>query len=199
MKSFHLGDLRQHSKSFADFVSSARSQRDFAWDFAKDQLLEGALPEGVPSDLQGQLKDAGSLLIGYIEASVLASPLGNSVRTSAAGRYLAEQAKKVPSVEKVLSKLAKSDVYAPLFRLYLVASANSLELANSRLRVVDKRLTPYQAMTQANWSGTFAEYREGTVLTGPADPRSHFAIYLPSEKKKLRGSYLVTRITCEYR
>lgn len=182
----------------ADFAAAARSRRDWVLEQATDKILDDLMPDGLPDDLASMLKDQGSFFLVWLEAAFQASAIGQAARTSSAAQKLTALAKKVPSMERALKAIASNGIYEPVRRMLLVAEANNLDLERSPMRIVDVNLTPYQAQTQCAWAGTFAEFRTGSVMTGAADPRGHFAIYFPSERRALRGSMVVTRVSCEY-
>jgi hypothetical protein len=193
-----LGDLLNRSKSLAEYATNVRTGREKLFDFVVDQAWDKALPEELPDDLKNVIRDEGKFFLVWLEASILASPAGHTIRTSVAARKLSELSRRVPTIQKLLKSLAENGLFEPIRRLVLVADANKIELESSALRIVDSALTPYQAKTQCRWVGTLAEFRTGSIVMGPADPRGHFAIYVPSQRVELRGSFLVTRITCEF-
>ncbi len=197
-----LGNLLNRSKSLADFAGSVRDGRSKLFDFAIDKALERVLPEGIPDDLQGMIKDLikdqGKFLLVWLEASILASPAGQTFRASSAAKKLSDLSNRMPTIQRALRSLAANGLFEPARRMLLVAEANRIDLESSAMRIVDDQLTPYQAKTQCLWAGTFAEFRTGSIVTGAADPRGHFAIYFPGERRQLHGSFHVTRISCEF-
>ncbi len=193
-----LGDLLNRSKSLADYATSVRIGREKLFDFAVDQALDKALPEGLPDNLTDMMKDQGKFFLVWLEASILSSSVGQSIRTSDAARKLFDLSRRAPTIQKILKAVGQKGLFEPVRRLLLVADANNIALETSAMRIVDDAFTPYQAMTQCLWMGTFAEFRTGSIVTGAADPRGHFGIYIPSQNIQLRGSFFVTRITCEF-
>jgi hypothetical protein len=193
-----LGDLRLRSKSLGDFAMSARAMRNWAFEKATDKTLDSLLPDGTPDDLANMLKDQGRFFLIWLEAALFSSSLGRTLRISPAAQRLHNLAKAVPSMQTALKVLAANDLYEPVRRMLLVADANQIDLERSQMRIVDSNLTPYQAVSQSRWAGSLAEFRTGSIITGPADPRGYFAIYFPNERRNLRGSFIVTKITCNY-
>lgn len=190
-----MGDLSLKSKSFTDF---ALAQRDWMLGEVTGEILDHALG-GVPDDVLEMLKDQGKFCAVWFEAMFWSTSAGKNFRISPQAKKLAQLAQKIPTLERVLKLRAGTGFHEPVRRLMLVSIANNLDLEQHPApRIVDPNLTPYEAKTKCLWVGTLAEFRTGSIMTGPADPLGHFAIYLPYQRRTLQGNMAVTRVSCEH-
>lgn len=212
MSEIRLGDLKQHSVSFAEVVALSRSLREKVFDkgteMALDALVEHFAPgvhqamernslDHVPKDLATQFDDGKGAVMQWIKAYVGSGRMG-SLAARVMNAIDSFELDIGPEMEDVVEAVADLRLRRLMNNLILAARANQIAIHDSPLRIVKRGITYYSAKTQSNWSGTLAEFRFGTVLSGPADPREHFTIYMPGQQLKLRGDFKVTHIVSAY-
>ncbi len=167
------GDLKDFSVSMDDLISSRQGLIEGIVDKAAGKGFESLFPEGAPADeLYDRLKFAASV-------------------------YMPTTAGKLQDLLKESSTLVASLSKDAAKMMLIAEAAGSEDPSGLGIRLV-RKLTFEEARRYYKWQGSLIEARLGSILTGPADPRGYFAIYVPNGHLVARSTFKTTVIQRDY-
>lgn len=174
------GDLIDHSASLPDIVNAYHKMAEGAADFSYGQIFDRGLDllgDGLPDELKASVGESVKALAKLYMPST--------------AQKLAVFLKNTSSSVAMLGKDAS--------KILMAAEAVGIDPDTTGLRLIRGSLTIEEARRYYRWSGLIFEARPGTIISGPADPRSYFGIYLPNQKLSAKSNFQTTITNKFYR
>ena len=173
MSKEYRGDLKDYSRSFSQIADSYQ-----------------ALCEGLTDTALGKIMDWG---VGKVVGDGMPEHVNVVEHLKALGKvYAPDQMAKLDELMRRGGKNLAAILGESAGKLMLAAEGIGKGPDEVGMRLVSPKLTYEEADRSYNWQGSLIDIRAGSIVTGAADPRSHFTIYVPGDKLMLRSTLKMT-------